>query len=148
MIKDDEEFIYELGISKELGEHSLFEAPVCFIGDCTGNSHDNEIIYIHPPVNKDKIYFQIYDDIDISKAKRLARISMTKPEYIHCNDCSKEEWILSEDEKDKFIPIIQSKWECIKRIFAKEVKYEPSYERCVDWILGLPMPDYTQLPTK
>ena len=145
MIKDNEEFIHNLGISKELGEHSLFEAPICFISDCTGNPHDNEIIYIHPPVNKDKIYFQIYDNIDMSKAKRLARISMLNPEYIHCNDCSKEEWILSEEEKDKFIPIIQSRWENIKRIFTKEVKYEPSYEEYVNWILGLPMPDYTKL---
>lgn len=136
-MKDDMQLVHDLGISKELGEHSQIEARVVDSGD--DNNDFKYTIYVHPSENDQLIYFQIYDNIDIFDAKRIARISMLNPEYIHCNDCSKEEWILSDDEKKTLIPIIKNNWENILFDF-KDNRW--SFE---DEFTLIPMPDYTQL---
>ena len=138
-MKDDMKLVHDLGISKELGEHSQIEARVA---DSGNNSDFKYTIYVHPSENDQLVYFQIYDNIDIFDAKKIARISMLNPEYIHCNDCSKEEWILSDDEKKTLIPIIKNNWENILFDF-KDNRW--SFEDEFVWV---PMPDYTKLPTK
>ena len=138
-MKDDMQLIHDLEISKELGEHSQIEARVV---DSGNDGNFRYTIYVHPSENCKLVYFQIYDDINIFDAKKIARISMLNPEYIHCSDCSKEEWILSEEEKRALIPIIQYNWENILFDF-KDNRW--SFEDEFAWI---PMPDYTQLPTK
>ena len=143
MIKDDDKLIHDLGISKELGEHSQIEDRVLNICD---SIHD-WCIQLHPSLkaNNKNFYFKIYNRRDMTSATKVARISMTSPEYIHCNDCSKEEWILSEEEKKYYIPEIQKHWECIKLAYVNMGEYEGFNQSELDCISNLPIPDYTQL---
>ena len=143
MIKDDDKLIHDLGISKELGEHSQIEDRVLNI--CDG-IHD-WCIQLHPSIkaNNKNFYFKIYNKRDMASATKVARISMTNPEYIHCNDCSKEEWVLSEEEKKYYIPEIQKYWECIKLAYVNMGEYEGFNQSELDYISNLPMPDYTRL---
>ena len=143
MIKDDEELVYDLGISKELGEHSQIEDRVLNIYD---GIYD-WCIQLHPSLktNNKNFYFKIYNKRDMTSANKVARISMIKPEYIHCSDCSKEEWILSEDEKKYYIQEIQKHWESIKLAYVNIGEYEGFDQSGLNYISNLPMPDYTQL---
>lgn len=144
---DDMDLVNLLGLSRELTEYSQTEARVY-------NCDDNKwAIQINPPIERsDLIYFILYDhkflcDIITNKTK-MARISMMTPEYIHCNDSSKEEWILTEEERDQLYEILTKDnnkiWEMIKSCYHDELQ---AYDERNLNLSDLEIPDYSKLPT-
>lgn len=52
-------------------------------------------------------YFKYYNNISYQKANKVARISITKSEYIkHRNIDSKDDWILTKSEKKKLVTLL------------------------------------------
>ena len=105
---DDLELVNQLGLSRELTEFSWTECRIL-------NDHTYMwVIQLHPPIERDDImYFKIYnnaipDQVPMFNATKCARISLLNPEYIHCSDCSKEEWILNHDEKIHLCEILDN----------------------------------------
>lgn len=144
MKKDNAKLVKEMGISKELTEHTEVEARVY-----DDFSEYGWVIHIHPPTErKDLIYFKIYKgfqcpaEVGLWTASNCARISMLKPEYINCSDSSIKSWILNKDERNHLCSIISEIWD--KLLF--------DYSRELTWLFGtdtelsLVMPDYSKLP--
>lgn len=146
MMYDEQKLIEALGISLELKEHSQVESMIQFYED------KKWYFYVHPPIEANGlIYFQIYNaetEVEspigpfvLYRSSKIARISMTSPEYIHCSDCSKKEWILNHEEKEYLCSIITGDmWKYIQEDFGCESPL------LIDGELNLPMPDYMQLP--
>lgn len=139
---DDMEFVKEFGLSRELTEFSCTDARIY-------NDYEyNWAIQIYPPIERyDVIYFIVYNNLTpgyyLNYADKCARISMECAEYIHCNDCSKREWILNHDEKIHLCEILTDDiW--------KKLIYE--YEEQLFHFDGIPRkfklkkPDYMLLP--
>lgn len=141
MIKDDEELVYQLGLSKSLHEHSQIEGRVTINKDIEGLTWS---IYLHPSIDIYPLQFQVYDNVDIFDAEKIARISMAEPKYIECGDSSKRKWILGEKEKRLIVDDISKHWELIKYIYYDELLGIYSEDE-LRFILDLPMPDYTKL---
>lgn len=148
MMPDDNILVKELGISKQLMEHSQIESPF-WIND---KNLDNIKVYIHPPI-KDTglVYFKLYGEINpgehyIWTAKKCARISMLNPEYIRCTDCSMDDWILSYNEREYLCNLLTDDiWNSLLYTYYNEVEY--MYKN-PERILYLQMPDYSKLPVK
>ena len=46
---------------------------------------------------------------------------MLSPEYIHCEDCSKNEWTLNNEEKKHLCEIVNSFWEILLTEYENEL---------------------------
>lgn len=145
---DHDKVVKTYGLSRELGEcYSLGETIL------DESSISGWEFHINPPlVETEKIYFQLYDlgrlETTMSSfACKCARISMLSPEYIHCSDCSKEEWLLNKKERDHLCDILTDDlWEKIKNEYCICASF---YDKdIIDKIKSLPIPDYSKLPIK
>lgn len=144
MKKDNDKLVEEMGISKELTEHSEVEARVY-----NDFSEYGWIIHIHPPTERqDLIYFKIYKgfsspaEFGLWTATDCARISMLNPEYINCSDCSINTWVLNEDERNHLCSIINDIWDGLLFDYSQELTWLTG----TDVDLNLQIPDYTKLP--
>lgn len=96
--------------------------------------------------NRNGYYFKIYDNESYSKATKVARINLEKPEYEYHKD-KKSIWDLSQSDKRLMIDILKSKnkntnntvW---NTIVDNCVKFEKSYDSNIS---KLQMPDYMNL---
>lgn len=117
--------------------------------------YNNEwYISCQPPLEHEP-YFIIQNGGYSSHTKK-ARISIKEPKYIHCSDDPMEEWILNDEEKIKLIELLNLP---CKKVYSYEkseltlwefmlAEYEYNSESKIARyrkVLGLPMPDYTQL---
>jgi len=133
----------KIGISEELTEDYEVEARIY------NDEKYDWAIHIHPPVaRKDIVYFKIYNNntkgsIAQFASDKCARISMLSPEYIHCEDCSKNEWTLNNEEKEHLCEIVNSFWEILLTEYENEL-YSYDGKRRPE-ILKLQIPDYTKL---
>ena len=67
-------------------------------------------IWVENPTHYDNRYFKIFNNDSVSKATKVARISMINPRYMtHRNDDGKENWILTLSEKRYLINILNQK---------------------------------------
>lgn len=104
---DDMKLVEQLGLSRELTEFSWTECRIL-----NDNSDYRWIIQLHPPIERDDVmYFKIYNNLvpgqtPMLNSTKCARISLLTPKYIHCSDCSKEEWILNNNEKNHLCEIL------------------------------------------
>ena len=138
--------LMEWGLSENLGESPYAEARIY-----NDFSEHGWIIHIHPSeLDNVSPYFKIYKNCSVPgvvsgwSAKTCARISMVSPEYIHCDDCSLESWILSHDERNHLCNIIAKVWRFLLSSYSDELEWitgNPHLE-----ILELQMPDYSKLP--
>lgn len=130
-------------ISRELTEHSLINIF---------GSWQNENMYImaSPPVMRhDLFYIKVFNSDDLFTATKVARISLLKPEYIHCSD--NPEWILNDDEKRQLIEILSaevnnqmSHWELLLLDYEAEIEFA-EYDIASLNMTKWKMPDYTKL---
>lgn len=108
----------------------------------------------------------VYDDCDRFKAKRVAKISIFKPEYLPYtpNDytCMKSLWRVDGSQKAQLVEILKKPWDSSDSQYA-------NWDRALGWIdmngaicacdengkpitsinnlpRDMPMPDYTKLP--
>lgn len=144
--EDDMELVKQLGISRELTEFSWTEYRV--LNDF---SNYRWAIQLHPPIERnDLMYFKIYNrgiagQLPMFTSTKCARISILSPEYIHCSDCSKEEWILNADEKNHLCEILTDKiWKNLLYHYSHELY---AYDGRKEIVYNLPMPDYSKLPS-
>lgn len=113
---DEDNIVQAFGLSKELTEYSEVEARVY-----NDHSEFKWAIHIYPPINRND-----------------------NPEYIHCSDCSKEEWILNKKERDHLCEILTPKiWELLLFYYEEEMI---GYDSRKINIANLKMPDYSKLP--
>ena len=94
-------------------------------------------------------YFKVYNNISVSRASAVARISILRPEYVMHNDKKFGRFILGKKEigfvkKTLLEPIhgYESAWKYMIAYLidlAKQQKIKISYDE------NLPMPDYLQL---
>lgn len=167
---DDMELVKLCGVSRELTEHTHADAVI----ENDYSDGYNWSIRLYTPTERDDIkYFIVYPDCitgeyPMFSSKKCARISIYSPEYIHCSDCTKEEWILNYDEKEHLckilntttVKLVEGEYFNLETLDAKEIKtwdyllYE--YGRTLLGynddirinLKGLPMPDYMQLPER
>ena len=152
---DDMELVESLGLSRELTEFSWTECRIL-------NDHEYMwAIQLHPPIERDDVmYFKIYNNatpgiVPMFNSTKCARISLLSPEYIHCSDCSKEEWILNEDEKNHLCKILDDfYWRVLVMQYQDQLEaYDGRqlnlYSFCDDKIItNIPKPNYMLLPNK
>ena len=132
-------------LSKELSEECWCEFIV--INFNTNNKRFS--IYVTPPTSGNKLYFKVLDR-DWNNSIKCARISLLKPEYIHCSDCELDEWILNDQEKKDLVDVLQTKiylgemtyWQYLTDQYDFQTKFLPNYNPN---IINLPMPDYMKL---
>ena len=133
-------------ISKELTETYNVNA----FGVDYARSGNKMCIFMNPPVGRyDLFYMKVFDN-DLFNATKVARISLLKPEYIHCSD--NPEWILNEQEKQDLIDILQSNtifdhlnnWELILFHYQSQLEFA-GYDISKIQLESLPMPDYSKL---
>lgn len=90
-------------------------------------------------------YFKVYDNESFSKASKVARINLEKPEYeYHGGD--KRIWDLSKSDKQLLINVLKSKSDDNNTVWNDVVsncaEYEKSYKTNIS---NLEMPDYMKL---
>ena len=73
---------------------------------------------------------------------KCSRISLLKPEYIHCSDDPTPEWILSDAEKLMLMEVLRDNYN--RLIYQYKFQTDGVFDNPVD-ITGLEIPDYTQL---
>lgn len=145
---DSDKVINTYGLSRELGE--FYNNGKIIVNDTRIIPWE---IHINPPILKtDKLYFQLYNWSRLtsrlySNSTKCARISMISSEYIHCSDCSKEEWILTSNEKETLCNALTNNvWEKLKDEYIKSLMFADN--DIINKIKNLSMPDYSKLPCK
>ena len=84
--------------------------PLCEMSRVFSNVNPYLTLWVENPTRYNNQYFKLYNSNIISKATKVARISMLKPNYlIHKNDDGKENWILNNKEKRKLVNLLHSK---------------------------------------
>ena len=73
---------------------------------------------------------------------KCSRISLLKPEYIHCSDDPTPEWILSDAEKLMLMEVLRDNYN--RLIYQYKFQTDGVFDNPID-ITGLEIPDYTQL---
>lgn len=71
------------------------------------SKQNNRCVWIENPSGHNNKYFKYLDGLTFGQAKRCARISLLKPEYLnHSNYGNKENWILNNKEKKELINLM------------------------------------------
>lgn len=141
---DNDRVVNTYGLSRELGECYNIGTRIKL-----DKYVDDWEIHINPSLTTENVYFQLYDfsritEVIHSHSTKCARISLFSPQYIHCSDCSKEEWILTNDEKESLCRILTDNiWEKIKSEYCNRMMF--ASEDMINKIKSLPMPDYSRL---
>lgn len=142
---DSDRVVNTYGLSRELGEYYVNGNSILM------NAHILPWeIHINPSLFENiNPYFQLYDGFRVtsilsSSALKCARISLLSPDYVHCSDCSKEEWILTDEEKEILSKALTNEiWEKIKDNYCKSLLFAD--ETVINKIRDLPIPDYSNL---
>ena len=130
------------------------------------------IEYLFATKNGNEVYLNIADEIDIddryfiifkgrllfrNKRPMIARIKITKPEYVRTRNPFSKKWILTEDEKRDLAESLKSNttWKKDDERSTWKKLYERSEQDSsgVGWNTDLnidykPMPNYMELPDK
>ena len=150
MEKLDEEYIEEMkvfGLSVELTERIDADA----VAGMYKKDGYNWALWTYPPTERDDLkYFIAYPDCATGEYpmftnKRCARISILAPEYIKCSDCTKEEWILTHEEKKRLCEYLNegNNWKRLQALYEDALE---GFSGKIVHVKGLPIPDYMQLP--
>ena len=81
---------------------------LCEMSRVFSNVNPYLTLWVENPTGYNNQYFKLYNSNLISKATKVARISMLKPNYlIHKNDDGKENWILNNKEKKDLVNLLK-----------------------------------------
>lgn len=146
-MKDNIKTINEMGLSLELHEFSE-----CYDIVYNTESTDNIrwSILVRPPIKKENsvFYFEIIENISdipaIYSTKKIARINMLCAEYIYCNDCSKDTWILTYQEREKLCELF-NKYPHLWKYIIYKYNAQVSYFGGALIDENITMPDYNNL---
>lgn len=132
--------------SKELGEDYNISFPIGYYPD-----YNMELYCI---VTEKNPHIILYHG-SISNADKCTRISLLSTEYIIASDSDIDNWVLTKEEKDKLISILQSRssmsllsrynlsvWEYIIKLYNNEMEYINESKIIPN---DSQIPDYTKL---